>query len=1714
MSVWEGMRPFYALDIQRRTRCREEGAVGNMKKSLKKLFACLWLVCVRALPLCIVDEAFAGDDIAEIQAALAREAQAKPRLIAASPKLLSATDEVNAYWATGELNVEKAFGETISLQFNIPQNYTHISSARLTINAYDVDTKFGRERDEVYFNGTHLGRLYGGADCWNENEFSVPTSLIKSGINHLYIVADADKENWWVTIGWAKLVIDSVVDYIKLEASQNYDDRIQLEWKDVSSGLSGARYYVDRRGNPNDQFKCLNPDDPTCVRQYKDMDKDCLPGVNYYYRVRSESGIESNEVVGKRVAKTVEPRFQFTLTGTDWPSTRGINNEADVLVAGRPLKCRITLAEPVPNCAIKLVNLIGNPVGGTPATKQHKISCLVNVPLFGVSTDGGWVNGRVTVNNGSTFEFEATLKTGAGYHGEYNWKVYCEYEINGKPDHADVSGPNKNVYFERDGVVKGTPNWFTYWEKDGACPGLNNSIVHHKKMSDSGYTDGANVFIGGDRNSRYYTPDEILKVQQMIFRNAPTSFFGIYDVEAAVAHELQHIKTQERYDSQIKQGKRDQDSSEYECAIQTGYGLCVFYKEENRIVKCDHIVDDDEEKGFEIVVGKKKVTIPENFLNKKKVDTYGIRSVSREGWWEYGGYGDDEILSRIAECIGFDNAEPQNDWAYPGELAGGIPPEASPSYRGTRTLSATPKSSPRLLSLEPQSNTNLIITINGISIDAHRDQNSVTGIVYTIGVSIQGDELVNFNGYLVDAQSNVVAIAVSAANEETESVELFFDSRNIFDNYNGGPLTLGSVDLTVDGSYSTNNVIGTLYDFAVEPVEICKSELLCNKGYILDGATTNDVSASGIVVSIPVFVNVADDYRLETELVNTNDELVAMAFATNYCATGTNVFELTFTSDAIYQNGRSGINAVKNVQLWCGDEMIDANATALELTENRDIADFVPSGVSVAVDSSSGRFLEPDATPDGKLSSVRFVFDVTNATETMVGYDVASVLMNTNSEIVASIRTAVAVTNGLNQVEITIPASTIAKSGVNGPYRFESIELLPQGEGSCGTTYRPSVLSAAYMASDFGASAIEPCGMPWLIDTTDRDRLTVEYSYEALRVGRVVEELILADRNGDFAARVVTTNDVSEIGVKTNSISIVVDDVAGGVTNGPYAVACLSLTPDIIGEDSVYMDTEGLTNIFWTVAAPVFSPVTKTVFFRRDQPIVISCATDGAEIRYTLDGSEPTDYSLLYNVAFTISSNTTVKAKAFVDGMRPSETVQAEYIHAAIVGDNLAQCTSPEVGVAQTVSVPVPGTYQVSFDWTQGGAFGLRLSRGGDIQMIAEISAESAGSTNILFEISASGDYELTVCDLTSGESQPAELSNLSIAIPDTPENKGRFWVYETEDTYCSTGEWSAEEGFKNGIMSVEDSSVFTPYTSPDGRFVTITTTMKLKEWFLDDDGDEITDCKLALRIGMDEDDEKVFQLLAGDGRGKKWTNVYALGCGTPTTDIAYTFKVVLDCSDKTYSVSLVDGDKETPLGDGQTNVFSFASSDAVAIEQIGISGRGDVGSLLGEYRNSVSAFSLGDILQLANGAASVSITAAQAAWLNAMNAYDSVKAKLAGMSGEDLMVAYLLNLDLTKDGFGLVSFCVSGIEITETEVRINVNLSRHGAVQVQGLSGMRDAPINGILKLYGGETPQAKSLLNATVVTGESFDEGGTATFVYPRSGNAKFFRPVIDVP
>ena len=78
-----------------------------------------------------------------------------------------------------------------------------------------------------------------------------------------------------------------------------------------------------------------------------------------------------------------------------------------------------------------------------------------------------------------------------------------------------------------------------------------------------------------------------------------------------------------------------------------------------------------------------------------------------------------------------------------------------------------------------------------------------------------------------------------------------------------------------------------------------------------------------------------------------------------------------------------------------------------------------------------------------------------------------------------------------------------------------------------------------------------------------------------------------------------------------------------------------------------------------TVATPAFSVASGAV--NSGTEVTISCATDGAKIYYTTDGSEPTASSTEYKAAISVTPPMTLKAIAVKDGMNDSAVASASY---------------------------------------------------------------------------------------------------------------------------------------------------------------------------------------------------------------------------------------------------------------------------------------------------------------------------------------------------------------------------------------------------------------------------------------------------------------------
>jgi phage gp36-like protein len=81
------------------------------------------------------------------------------------------------------------------------------------------------------------------------------------------------------------------------------------------------------------------------------------------------------------------------------------------------------------------------------------------------------------------------------------------------------------------------------------------------------------------------------------------------------------------------------------------------------------------------------------------------------------------------------------------------------------------------------------------------------------------------------------------------------------------------------------------------------------------------------------------------------------------------------------------------------------------------------------------------------------------------------------------------------------------------------------------------------------------------------------------------------------------------------------------------------------------------------VATPVIDPPSQLV--SGNTSVSMSVSTSGAEIRYTLDGSEPTAASPPYNATLDVAPGTTVKARAFKNGRSASYIAQTVYTASA-----------------------------------------------------------------------------------------------------------------------------------------------------------------------------------------------------------------------------------------------------------------------------------------------------------------------------------------------------------------------------------------------------------------------------------------------------------------
>ncbi len=154
------------------------------------------------------------------------------------------------------------------------------------------------------------------------------------------------------------------------------------------------------------------------------------------------------------------------------------------------------------------------------------------------------------------------------------------------------------------------------------------------------------------------------------------------------------------------------------------------------------------------------------------------------------------------------------------------------------------------------------------------------------------------------------------------------------------------------------------------------------------------------------------------------------------------------------------------------------------------------------------------------------------------------------------------------------------------------------------------------------------------------------------------------------------------------------------------------------------------------VAAPVITPADGTVFEGNARKVSITCATTGASVYYTLDGSIPTeDSTLLASKAFNVFDTTTIKARAFKDGMAASEITTAKLIR--------------KRGLAEALNIPL---WSVTTDTTYPWVTDDEIAHDGDVCVKSGVISDGEASG---FQTTVSGCGKLSFWWKASCEDDP-----------------------------------------------------------------------------------------------------------------------------------------------------------------------------------------------------------------------------------------------------------------------------------------------------------------------------------------------------------------------
>ena len=205
-----------------------------------------------------------------------------------------------------------------------------------------------------------------------------------------------------------------------------------------------------------------------------------------------------------------------------------------------------------------------------------------------------------------------------------------------------------------------------------------------------------------------------------------------------------------------------------------------------------------------------------------------------------------------------------------------------------------------------------------------------------------------------------------------------------------------------------------------------------------------------------------------------------------------------------------------------------------------------------------------------------------------------------------------------------------------------------------------------------------------------------------------------------------------------------------------------------------------------TVAAPVFKP-DGTTSFRGTQTVEISCATPGASIYYTTDGTTPTSTGTIYSGAISLTSTTTIKAIAVKADMNDSAVAAATFTRRSSSGGG-GSVSIPDTKIP--TGIYEHGTVTVSPESASKGdtvTITVAPDKGYTLESLTVLDKDGKA---LALTDKGGGRYTFTM---------PAGEITVKAVFMDDNTMLNFFTDVRAEDYYYDAVLWAAQEGVTGG---------------------------------------------------------------------------------------------------------------------------------------------------------------------------------------------------------------------------------------------------------------------------------------------------------------------------